>query len=83
VILIAGIGCEILTAYKTSDWSGQIIGGIEARVGEAEQRAAEANLKAAQTNERASQNEKEAEKLRKQAQPRKIREADRQNLGKN
>ena len=81
VILIAGIGCEILTAYKISDWSAQIIGGIEAHVGEAEQRAAEANLKAAQANERASQNEKEAEKLRKQAQPRTIREADRQNLG--
>ncbi|MGA2373060.1 MAG: hypothetical protein ABSG11_20555 [Candidatus Korobacteraceae bacterium] len=60
IILILGIGGELLSAIRTSDVSGQLIANIE-------ERAADAELRAGQANERASANEKEAAALRKEA----------------
>jgi hypothetical protein len=58
LVLILGIGGELLGAVRTSQLSGQLIANIEERAGNAEQKAGEAD-------DRATLNEKEAEQLRK------------------
>jgi hypothetical protein len=60
MILILGIGGELLSAVRTSNLSGELIANIE-------ERAADAERKAAEANDRASVNEKEAAQLRKDA----------------
>jgi hypothetical protein len=61
VILILGIGGELLSAVRTSNLSGELIANIEERAADAEQKAGEAN-------DRASANEKEAARLTKLAE---------------
>src|ERR1700676_2363807 len=53
MILILGIGGELLSAVRSSNLSGELIANIEERASDAERKAGEAN-------ERASKNEKEA-----------------------
>jgi hypothetical protein len=58
IILILGIGGELLSAVRTSQLSGQIIANIDAHSADAEQKAAEAN-------DHATANERETEIIRK------------------
>ncbi len=75
MVLILGIAGELLSAARTSHFSGLIIANIEGRTAESLERAAKAeeNLgtarkEAAQANERASNNEREAAQLHKDAE---------------